>query len=127
MRKERVRLEDHAHIAPMYGHLRHVAATHNDAPLVGRLEAGDEPQGRGLAAPRRPKQRKELARADVERYSVERLDGTGKGLAEPLETNRGGARQSRKVERVHWAARHGRAVGLFKAACRCHTRWHTRI
>src|SRR5262249_58283587 len=92
MRKGRVPLEDHAHIAPMHGHLRHVAATHNDAPLVGRLEAGDEPQGRGLAAPRRPKQRKELARADVERYSVERLDGAGEGLAEPLEPNPRGAR-----------------------------------
>src|SRR5690349_1593680 len=104
MRKERVRLEDHAHFAPMHRHLRHVAATHNDAPFVGRFKAGDEPQGRGLAAPRGPEQRKELARADVERYSVECLDGAGEGLAEPLETNRGGTRQLRvTVVGVHWA------------------------
>ena len=49
------------------------------AARVRHLEAGDQPQQRGLAAAGRPEQREELAVGDVEAHAFD-----GAGLAEPL-------------------------------------------
>ena len=43
-------------------------------PAVGRLEAGQHPQQRGLAAAGRPQQREELALVDVDADIVDRVD-----------------------------------------------------
>jgi hypothetical protein len=50
-----------------------VLAVKQDAALVGRLEAGQHPQQRGLAAAARPQQREEFSGMDIKR---ERIDGT---------------------------------------------------
>ena len=49
-------------------------AAEDDAPLGGMIESGDQPQQGGLAAARRPEQRKELALANRHVDAVQRPD-----------------------------------------------------
>src|SRR6185369_6193859 len=72
--EQRVVLKDDAEIAPIRWFARHVAAADTDSAVVGLGEAGDEAQGRGLAAARRPEQDEELAFGGFERHSVDRGD-----------------------------------------------------
>ena len=74
MRKQRVVLEHHVDGPLMRQHRRDVAAVEQDAALVRRLETGEHPQQRGLAAAARPQQREELAGPDVERQPVHRAE-----------------------------------------------------
>ncbi len=55
---------------------RDVAIAQQDPAGGRKLETADHPQGRGLATARRPEQREEFARLDVEGYAVDRPDGT---------------------------------------------------
>ena len=72
MRKQRVVLEHHVDRPLMRQHRRDVPAVEQDPALVRRLEAGEHPQQRGLAAAGRAEQREEFARPDVERQPVHR-------------------------------------------------------
>ena len=72
MRKQRVALEHHVDGALMRRDLRDILAVEQNAAGVGRLEAGQHSQQRGLAAAARTEQREELAGVDVERQRVDR-------------------------------------------------------
>ena len=72
-------LEDEADVPPLRRFLRRVLAGDVDPAAVGRLEPGDHPQQRGLAAAARPEQGGQRAVADLERHVVERHE-----LAEAL-------------------------------------------
>ena len=64
VREQRVALEDRAH-GPRFGRpVGQVFAVQEDAAAVGKVEAGDHPQQRGLAAAGRAQQREELAGLD---------------------------------------------------------------
>ena len=72
VREERVRLEDRVDGPPVGRQARDVAAVDQHDAGVRPLEAGDQPEGRRLAAAGRPEQRQELAFDDGQ---VERVDG----------------------------------------------------
>src|SRR6266540_2632783 len=84
VREEAVRLEDHAHVAPVRRHARHVLAVDDDPPRVGPVEAGHETKGRRLPAPGRSEERHELALLEREADAVER-DHVGELPAQPLQ------------------------------------------
>ena len=63
VREQRVVLEDRVDVALERRPPRDVDAAELDAPAVGQLEAGDQPQRRRLARAGRPEHREELARA----------------------------------------------------------------
>jgi hypothetical protein len=67
-----VALEDGVDLAAVWRRGRHVDVVEQDLSLVGALEAGDQPQGRRLAATRGAKQREELTRLDRD---VDPVDG----------------------------------------------------
>ena len=62
MRKQRVVLEHHVDRPLMRQHMRDVAAVEQDAALVRRLEAGQHPQQRGLAAARSARAARKIRR-----------------------------------------------------------------
>ncbi len=64
-------LEDEADTTVLRWPTRHVDAVDHDAPGVGALEAGDDPQQRRLAAAARTEERGERPRRDVHRDVVE--------------------------------------------------------
>jgi hypothetical protein len=78
--EQRVVLEDHADVALVGRHGRHVVAVEEDAPAFGCVEAGDAAQQRGLAAAAGAQQREEAAVLDdqvqvlQDRLLVEALD-----------------------------------------------------
>jgi hypothetical protein len=72
VREERVLLEDRIDLAPVGRHADDRDALDRDRALGRLLEAGDHPQRRRLAAPRRAQQREELAVVNVE---VQPVDG----------------------------------------------------
>src|SRR5207253_5118722 len=65
VRKQRVTLEHHRDIAACRRQPRHVVPGDKNAPRVGLIEPGDEPQRRGLAAARRTEEH--IERAVVQR------------------------------------------------------------
>ena len=95
VRKQRVGLEHHAHVAPMHRHVSEVAPAHHDHALVRLLEPGDHPQRRGLAAAGRAEQREELARPHVEIDRVDRDHLCGEALGDPVEVDGGGSGRRR--------------------------------
>src|SRR4030095_14460762 len=62
----RVILKDHADAALVRRHLVHQPLVKADFALIGVIEAGNQPQQRGLAAAGRSEQRKQLAFLDGE-------------------------------------------------------------
>ena len=88
VREQAVGLEDHAHVAAVRRHTRHVLAADEDAARVGLVEAGDDAQRRRLAAAARPEQRDELALAERE---VDALEGgdVAEGAPQPLQLDVG--------------------------------------
>ena len=66
MRVERIGLEHHGELALGRRLVGDVAAVDDDLAAAGVLEAGDQPQQRGLAAARRADEDDELAVVDVE-------------------------------------------------------------
>ena len=66
MREECVILEHHSHAAPRGGDMHDILAIDKDRARIRLLETGDDPEGRGLAAARRPQQRYQLAAPDGE-------------------------------------------------------------
>ena len=109
MRKQRVVLEHHVDRPLVRQHRRDVAATEQDAALVGRLEAGKHSQQRGLAAAARAQQRKELTRPDVEREPVHRAE-TAECLGDPLDPEQRHVR--RRVDRRNRPRRRCRRIDL---------------
>jgi hypothetical protein len=67
-----VALEDHTDVALIGRHGGDVLAVQRDRPGGGRLEAGDHPQGSGLAAAARAEERNEFPLFDSQ---FEILDG----------------------------------------------------
>ena len=72
VRIQRVRLEHHRDVAVLRRHHRDVAVADEHVAGVDRLEAGEHPQRRRLAAARWADQHEELAVFDLE---VERVHG----------------------------------------------------
>jgi hypothetical protein len=70
--ERRVVLEDEPHVASAGGVVGGVHAVDLDLAGVGRLQAGDDPQQRGLAAAARAEQRGEATGGDLHRDVVER-------------------------------------------------------
>jgi hypothetical protein len=70
--EQRVVLEHEAHLALAHVHVGGVFAREQDAAGVGRFQARDDAQQRGLAAARRAEQRDQFARLDVEVHVVQR-------------------------------------------------------
>ncbi len=66
MRVERVVLEHEGDVAVLRVDVVHDSVADGELALGDRLEAGDHPQGGGLAAARRADQHEELAVTDVE-------------------------------------------------------------
>ena len=66
MRIQRVALEHHRDVALARLEVVDAAIADDDVARRDRLESGDHPQQRGLAAPRRADQHRELAVGDVE-------------------------------------------------------------
>ncbi len=79
MRKQRVALEHHVDGTAVRRDRREVLAGEQHLPVVGRLEAGEHAQQRGLAAAGGAEQGEELAGIDVEAEPVHRGDA-GKAL-----------------------------------------------
>ena len=71
VREQGVALEHHVDRALVRRHPEQVLAVDLDAARLGRLEAGDRAQQRGLAAARRAEQGEELVVGDVERDAVQ--------------------------------------------------------
>ena len=94
VREQGVVLEDHPDPPPLRSDelagAGERAAGEADAPRVGSLEAGDQPQGGGLAAPRRPEQGAEAAGLDLEVEAVHRAY-RAVGLRQAAELERGAA------------------------------------
>ncbi len=85
MRKERIRLEHHRDVALRRRQARDVATGNAQPPAVGRLQAGDEAQGRGLAAAGGTEEHVERAFVEGEGDSVDGANlavGSGPVLAE---------------------------------------------
>src|SRR4051812_30505741 len=74
MREERVILEDGVDRPPIGRQWRDVLAVKQDLALGREVEAGDQPQKRGLAAAGGPQKREKLVLADGDRDIVERRD-----------------------------------------------------
>ena len=72
MGKQRIGLEDHADIAVGRRQMCDVGAVDQDRAARCPLQPGDQPQGRGLAASRRTKERDETALLDDEGDIVDR-------------------------------------------------------
>ena len=72
VREERVRLEDHAHLALVRRAARGPRPSTRMRPRRRVLEAGDHAQRRRLAAARRPEQRDERSALERERDVVDR-------------------------------------------------------
>jgi len=87
VRKERVLLKDHVHLAVIRRNRGHVFALQDDAAFVRHLEAGDHAEGRRLATPARAEQREELPIADRDR-DVFHGSGFAETLADALERDR---------------------------------------
>ena len=68
-------LEDEADAALADAVVGGVRAVEVDRARIGRLEAGDDAQQRGLARARRPEQRDQLAGVDVQIDVVDRGEG----------------------------------------------------
>ena len=88
MREERVALEHHVDRPPVGRHAGQVGPAENDPPGARRLEPGQEPHQRGLAAAGRTEQAKELALEDVERHVVD-CGGRAEALGDALEADQG--------------------------------------
>ena len=73
-------LEHEADMALAGAARQRVLAVERHLAGVRPVEAGDDPQQRGLARPRRPEQRQQLAVGDLQIDAVERGEG-----AEPLD------------------------------------------
>jgi hypothetical protein len=73
-----------------------VAAVDADAPAVGLLEAGQDPQQRRLAAARRPQQREDLAAGQTERHAAQRHHRP-EGPGDAVDGDEGGRRRHRPV------------------------------
>ena len=99
VREQGIGLEDHAHVPLVYRHVGDVTTADEDAALIDRLETGDHPQGRRLAAAGRAEQREEFARTDVERHVIDRSDDPVIGLRHRIEADRGGSPFRREVHR----------------------------
>jgi hypothetical protein len=70
--EEGVALEDGVDRSPVGRGGGQVLAVEEDLAAGRRLEAGDEPQGRGLPAPGRAEDREELAGTDLQVDAVDR-------------------------------------------------------
>src|SRR5262249_33669479 len=79
--KQRVRLEDDAEASLARRYAVDHPTIEEDVAAVRRLEAGDQPKRRRLAAARSTDEGDELAGADIERQPVHRR-GAGKPLAD---------------------------------------------
>jgi hypothetical protein len=86
MGKQRVGLEHHRGAAPRRRRLGHIAPGNLDYALVRRLEPGDEPQRRRLAAARGAEQHHQGPRCGREADVVDRRLGA-KALAHPVKPN----------------------------------------
>jgi hypothetical protein len=71
VREQAVALEHHAHVTPGGRHRGNVLAVDEDLARVGRLEARDDAQGRGLAAAGGTKQRDKLTGCHLDREPVQ--------------------------------------------------------
>ena len=71
VREEAVGLEDDAHVPAVGGHAGDVAAVHHHAARIRLVEPGQRSECGGLAAPRRPQERHQLARLDLERQAIQ--------------------------------------------------------
>ena len=69
------------------GQVGDVAAVDLDRAVADRLQSGDDPQQRGLAAARRPHQHQELAIADGEIDVLQHLHGA-EGLCDVVDRDR---------------------------------------
>src|SRR5207342_521620 len=85
VRIERVVLEHHRDVAGLGGKVRDLPIV--DEHLAGRhlLETGEDPQDRGLAAPRRTDEDHEYAIPDLERHVVDGHDVGAEHLRHPVE------------------------------------------
>src|SRR5207248_1005931 len=92
VRIERVALEDHRDIAVAGWQLGHIAIADRDRARRDLLEAGDHPQQRRLAAPRRPDENQELPAADRQRDVVHGYHSAGEDLADVVEDDFGHAK-----------------------------------
>ncbi len=67
MFEQGVILEDKAHAAILHGQIGRVPAIEINMTAIGRVQPRDHAQQRRLAGARRPEQRDQLARLNVER------------------------------------------------------------
>ena len=74
VREQRVILEHDADVALVRRHEGDVAVAEMDRAGRGLDEAAEDAEQRGLSGPRRPEQRDELTRRDLERDVIERAD-----------------------------------------------------
>ena len=72
VRKQRVVLKHHVHVAPVRRPVRDIFAFEDHASGIGRLEPSQDAQGRGLAAAGRPEQRHEFSGRDIELHPLQR-------------------------------------------------------
>src|SRR5580704_546511 len=71
VRKQGKILEHHAHVTVRRGYVGDVLVGEMDAARGGRLESGDQPQGRRLAAAARPEQGDELALRNFQAHIID--------------------------------------------------------
>src|SRR5206468_2330028 len=105
VRPERVVLEHHADVTRVRPEPVDAPVPEPDLAAVRRMEAGDQPEKRRLAAARGPEQREQLAVADLEAHAVDR------GHAPELLTHLAEPdlhRRSRSSTTTPGSGRHGR-------------------
>ena len=88
---QRVGLEHHRQIPLVGRDARHVASVDDDASARRRLEPGNQPEHRALAAAGRADEHQQLAVADLERQIAHRDTAVREDFGDALERNRHGA------------------------------------
>ena len=113
VRKQRVVLKHHVHVAPVRRPVRDIAALEDHPSGVGRLEPSQDAQGRGLSAAGRPQQRHEFPRRDVELHPLQR-HRLSEALGDTVETDDGMIPRHRSgdlfMRRVNRSAQNPRAA-----------------
>jgi hypothetical protein len=74
----------------MHGDAGDIARPDMDRSFIGRLEPGDDPQGRGFPAARGAEEREKLTSSDVKIDAVNRGDAAGESLRDTFKADFGG-------------------------------------
>jgi hypothetical protein len=97
VRPQGVVLEHHADAALIRRHIVHDAISEADCSVVGSVEARDQPEQRGLPAPRRTEEREQLTLLDGKTDGIDRRLGA-EALGDAFDRNAHGSGPERRID-----------------------------